>query len=725
MRIRCFLALFLLIGLPAAHAQSRPEFQVSRVSAPPMIDGDLGDEAWFGNPLDLGQWVTYNPHRGEKVPIRTDVRIVYDDRNIYFAFHCFDDEPAKIRTTVSRRDSVFSDDWIAVSLDSAGTGQTAYHLFVNPSGVQMDALNTSSGERFEADVIWDSAGKVTDDGYIVEVKLPLQTVRFSGGDAVKMGLVFFRRISRTGISASWPEMAPGQWVFDRPARFVFSNLKQPPLIEVLPSITYGLSQTRATPDRWDDAAGKGDVGVSAKYGITSNITLDATVNPDFSQVESDAFQVEINQRFPIFFSEKRPFFMEGMGLFDIAGTGGDGNMRTAVHTRRIINPSWGSKVTGTAGRVTFGLLNALDGSPQDLGDRGEAISGRRKLFTLGRATYSLGQSNYVGAIMIDTEHAGRHNRVVGGDLSVRFSPRHWFSTTFVASETGVGSSSAEGTSSQVTYRYNSRRFAWSNQVEHYGRDFQMDTAFLNRTGFTSGWSYGEVNFYPREGRNFWLKRVNPFYFSKLGRDRVQHGSERFLNTGVRFHFTRQGFVNIAHSRGREPWLGRQFKTGGINTFARGQILRWLDVNGGFNMNRDIYYDPVDPFQGNSVSNSFGITLQPNQHVNQNIEYKRVRFNRASNGERVFTVNIVNLKTTYQFNRHFLARLIEQYDSSRHRLLTDLLGSYEFVPGTVVHAGYGSLYEKRDFRDGRLLSDGGDFMTVNRGLFFKASYLHRF
>ena len=124
-----------------------------------MIDGDLSDEAWRGRPLDLGQWVTYNPHRGEKVPTRTDVRIVYDDRNIYFAFHCFDSEPAKIRTTVSRRDSVFNDDWIALSLDSAGTGQTAYHLFVNPSGVQMDALNTSSGERFEADVIWDSAGK--------------------------------------------------------------------------------------------------------------------------------------------------------------------------------------------------------------------------------------------------------------------------------------------------------------------------------------------------------------------------------------------------------------------------------------------------------------------------------------------------------------------------------------------------------------------------------------
>jgi hypothetical protein len=254
----------------------------------------------------------------------------------------------------------------------------------------------------------------------------------------------------------------------------------------------------------------------------------------------------------------------------------------------------------------------------------------------------------------------------------------------------------------------------------------MDTAFFNRTGFTSGWSYGEVNFYPKEGSDFWLKRVNPFYWTKHGRDRGQGRNERFLNTGIRFHFTRQGFVNIAYGRGREPWLGRQYKTGGgLNIFARAQILRWLDVNGSFNNGRAIYYDPVNPFQGYSRSSSFGTTLQPNQHLSQNIQYETVRFDRASHGDRVFDVHVVNLRTTYQFNRHFLARLIEQYDSSNHRVLTDLLASYEFVPGTVFHAGYGSLYERRDFQSGQLVPNGGDYMTVSRGLFFKASYLHRF
>ena len=255
-----------------------------------------------------------------------------------------------------------------MSLDSAGTGQTAYHLFVNPSGSQMDAINTSaSGEQFDADLVWYSVAKITSDGYVVEMQVPLQTLRFSGGDNVRMGILFFRKISRMGVSYSWPEMLPGQWVFDRPGHLLFD---QPDAAAAVRAAAE--RHLRHQPEPGDGGpverrpTAKPDLGASGKFGITSNITLDGTINPDFSQVESDSFQVQVNQRFPTFFSEKRPFFMEGMGLFNIAGTGGDSNMRTAVHTRRIINPFWGTKLTGTAGKTTFGLLNALDESPEDM-----------------------------------------------------------------------------------------------------------------------------------------------------------------------------------------------------------------------------------------------------------------------------------------------------------------------------------------------------------------------
>ena len=429
--IRLILATALLaLGLGGgAYAQVPATYPVVRTAMPPNIDGVLDDAAWAQvAPMPTGDWVSYNPNRGDRMPdvFRTDVRIAYDDRNIYFAFHCFDDEPDRIRTNVAKRDTAFNDDWLAFSLDSAGTGQTAYHLFTNPSGSQMDALNTpASGEQFDADMVWFSAAKTAADGYIVEVQVPLQTLRFSGGESVQMGLVFFRKVSRIGVSYAWPEMLPGQWVFDRPAHLTFSNLKPRRLVEVLPSVTYNISQERGAGDRWTAADDKTNVGASGKFGITSGITLDGTINPDFSQVESDAFQVQVNQRFPVFFSEKRPFFMEGMGLFNIAGTGGDGNMRTAVHTRRIIDPIFGSKITGTIGKTTFGVLNAADDKP-DLADPTPELAEHNKIYTISRATYALRRSDYFGGIFTHTYHDGRDNLVAGGDLSLRLSPAQTF-----------------------------------------------------------------------------------------------------------------------------------------------------------------------------------------------------------------------------------------------------------------------------------------------------------
>ena len=140
-------------------------FRATRLTEPPKVDGVLDDAAWTQVAVMPNDgWASYNPNRGDKMPdaYRTEVRVAYDDRNIYFAFHCFDNEPDKIRTNVSKRDSAFNDDWFAISLDSAGTGQSAYHLFTNPSGSQMDALNTSaSGEQFDADMVWYSAARTT------------------------------------------------------------------------------------------------------------------------------------------------------------------------------------------------------------------------------------------------------------------------------------------------------------------------------------------------------------------------------------------------------------------------------------------------------------------------------------------------------------------------------------------------------------------------------------
>ena len=156
-----------------------------------------------------------------------------------------------------------------------------------------------------------------------------------------------------------------------------------------------------------------------------------------------------------------------------------------------------------------------------------------------------------------------------------------------------------------------------------------------------------------------------------------------------------------------------------------QVKRWLNLNGQVNTGWATFYDIVDPFHGRSSLYRITVGLQPSPRINESISYQTVRFNRASDGQRVFTVHIVDFRSTYQFNKQFFLRAIGQFDSSNHRVLTDLLASYELVPGTVLHAGYSSLIERRGFEDGALVPSIGNYLTVNRGLFFKASYLHRF
>ena len=379
---------------------------------------------------------------------------------MYFAFRCLDSEPGKIRTNITRRDNAFGDDWVGVSLDSSRAGQLAYHLFVNPSGIQMDALQSGSGgEDFAPDWVWQSAGHVGADGWSAEIRVPLENIRFRSGADVRMGVLFWRRLSRTGVSASWPAMAPSKWVFESNAVVSFDELQSRRLFEMIPSATFSGNQIRSDRSRWNATRARGDVGVSVKYGLSSAVTLDATVNPDFSQVESDAFEVEVNQRFPVFFSEKRPFFMEGMGLFNIAGTGGDSTMRTAVHTRKIIDPSAGLKLTGAQGRHTFGVLSSADAAPP-----GE----RQRAFTVGREVMNFGRGQYAGLLVSDTEYGNDHNRVVGGDVAFK-QGEHFqgnASYLFSSSRTLEGQSS-QGRGTQASYDYSTQRFTIAGQAEHY------------------------------------------------------------------------------------------------------------------------------------------------------------------------------------------------------------------------------------------------------------------
>jgi hypothetical protein len=711
----------------AGQAAARPELRAQRAAHPPAIDGVLDDSVWREPAIDNGEWRSYNPLYGDTVPQQTKVWVAYDADYLYFAFQCLDPEPGGIKTSITRRDNIGADDWVGLSLDALGTGQQSYHLMVNPSGVQMDMLNSVAGGEDESpDYVWDSAGRLNDSGYAVEIRLPLQTLRFRGGN-VQMGVLFWRRISRSGVSVSWPALETGKWVFERHAALTFSDLQPRLPREVLPSATFARNERRDTPEQWGAAHDKADVGISAKYGITSTITADATFNPDFSQVESDAFQVEVNQRFPVFFSEKRPFFMEGAGIFTLAGQGNDNSLQSAVHTRQIGDPIFGAKLTGTAGRMTFATLTALDQGPGRNLAADDPDTGKDRLYNIGRVQYSLGPSNYVGALAVDAEFAGGSNRVIGSDLSWRVSSTQRVSGFLLASATREprAAETRSGVGGQAGYEYSTRRLVLIGNGEHYDRDFRMQTAFINRVGITSGWGYAEYSFYPDKEKHPWLRRISPFSFTQGGRDRIAGGNELLQVSGVRLRFTRQGFLRVDRFDGFETWAARQFDRGNWRTQASVQLYRWVSLDGQFLTGKSVFYDPLEPFQGRTRDTRIGMTLQPSGRLSQGLSYRHIAFDRASSGEHVYDLDIVNSRTTYQFSRQFFIRAIVQFDSSRSRVLTDFLSSYELRPGTVVYAGYGSLIEQRNFVNGEWVIGNGAYRTSQRGLFLKTSYLHRF
>jgi hypothetical protein len=698
--------------------------ELRQADEPPRIDGRLDDAAWTREPLQIGEWVSYNPLYGERLPHRTRVWATYDARYLYFAFDCTDPEPSRIKTSIARRDSMFSDDWVGLKLDAMGNGQTSYDMFVNPSGVQGDILTSSArGETSSVDWVWDSAARQTPEGYVVEIRVPVQSIRFKSGAEVPMRVLFWRRVSRLGMSVAWPDLPPGKSAFERQTTMMVRNLEWQGVREVIPSVTESINQARQSPTAWSSADDTTNLGVSAKLGLTSAVTLDGTINPDFSQVESDAFQVQVNQRYPVFFSEKRPFFMEGMGIFELAGSGGDGNMIASVHTRRIVDPLFGAKLSGTIGKVTFGTITAADAAA----GRVEAqYDGKRKLYNIARATYSLGPGSYAGAIVTDTEFAGGYNRVAGGDLSLKIG-RQLVSATFLQSASAApgADQTTTGAMAQAMYAFNSRRYGLAAQIEHYDEQFQMDTAFYNRTGTTGGWAYAGVNLYPDKNRASWVKKVNPFVFYQRVHDRVQGGDDDVQVFAVRANFTRNGSLRADVLRIQEAWAQREYNTVIYRLQGSVQATRWLYISGNVRRGDGLYYDSVNPFVGPSSLQSATVTFQPSARLAQNVTVQRVTLDRPGGAGQVYDVRVVNTRTTYQFTPRLAVRGIVQYDSSRRRVLGDFLSSYEVRPGTVFYAGYGTLFEQREYREGGWRPGEGDYLTTNRGVFIKASYLHRF
>jgi hypothetical protein len=366
-------------ALPAAKSsislppeKSRP-VRVPRFEKPPVIDGRLDEEAWKTAAV-LKDFYQTNPGDNTAPSYPTEVLLGYDSRTLYLGFHCFDD-PAKVRATIARRDGVlFTDDTVRVLLDTFDDKRRAYVLAFNPLGIQQDGVRTEGmGVDFSVDIVMESKGMIAGDGYTVEVAVPFKSLRYEAGRGKLWGVQVFRRIERlNGEQDSWMPISRSDSSTLGQAGHItgLEGVSTERTLELIPSLT--VSETgkrvrsvppavlRGTPGlidqgRFVNEPAKLDPGLTAKFSLTPTVTLDLAINPDFAQVEADQLVVTTNQRFPIFFPEKRPFFLEGIDIFQTP--------LTVLHTRAVVDPDIAAKLTGKRGRNSFGLMFASDKGP--------------------------------------------------------------------------------------------------------------------------------------------------------------------------------------------------------------------------------------------------------------------------------------------------------------------------------------------------------------------------
>ncbi len=413
-----------------------------RFANAPVIDGKLDDEVWKGAVV-LKDFYQIQPGDNIAPSKPTEVLVGYDAKFLYVAYRAFD-EPDKVRANVAKRDAIFDDDYVGLFFDTFNDQRKAYEMNFNPLGIQADGVLTEGqGEDFSVDLVVESKGMVTSDGYTVEVAIPFKSLRYNSGKDKLWGVHFYRRIKRFNNELDmWMPINRDQssWLSQAGHFAGFEGISTERTLELIPSLTLSETGRRKAPvtaaqiaagGRFVNEPIKFDPGLTGKYSLTPTVTLDFAINPDFAQVESDQLVVTANQRFPIFFEEKRPFFLEGIDIFR--------TQIAAVHTRAIIDPDYAVKLTGKVDRNTFGLLLASDNGPGNFNEDERLTANPRfidKNAQVGvlRLKRDIGKADsFIGFLATHHRFVDRYNELGGFDGRFRLDKQTTFSWQALAS----------------------------------------------------------------------------------------------------------------------------------------------------------------------------------------------------------------------------------------------------------------------------------------------------
>jgi hypothetical protein len=779
-------------------SDKRQPLTLSRLDQTPIIDGRVDEAVWHSAVL-LKDFLQTQPGDNITAPHPTEVRIAYDTRFLYIAIHALD-QSGQVRATMAKRDDLSGNDYVAVWLDTFNDQRRAYVLLFNPLGVQADGIFTDGqGIDYSFDLVMQSKGTITADGYTIEVAIPFASLRYDAGPGKLWGVHVLRLIRHLDEWDTWMPLRRESRDFNTATfiRFMeqaghiggIENVGRERTLELIPTLTLSETgrrvrsvpreQTSGNPGlidsgRFVNQPMKIEPGLTAKLTLSSGATLDAALNPDFAQVEADQLVVTANQRFPIFYDEKRPFFLEGNDIF-----------RTAikvVHTRTIIDPDIAVKLTGKRGRNSFGLLLASDNAPGDFSDEErndptirpgiERFLNKNASIGVLRLKYDLGSESNLGLTATSYNFIEKHNQVLGVDGRFTLSPKTIISFQLLG--TTSRQSFYDSTFDENVYRTgngfgyylqlqrNSRNLNLTLTGKGYTPDYRADVGFISQTN-TNPWDLiVTYNSKPKkDGRLIswtvtsatraqfnWQGRMH--YAFQSWRTQFNFKKQTYLKTDVYADYQRvfeEEFGAMRSASRQGAFIGSPERSTIYTGFTieagttpskrySAHILidhSWktfdYDLGAGPRFPRvspTALLDPdarLDPGVGNTRDINATFIWQPTDALRFALDYINSRLVRNDTMRVAYDQKLYSFKATYQFTRFTFARVRADYDTLRANVSGQFLLGWTPNPGTAFYVGYNDDLNHNGFSHFTGQFEPG-LRRNGRTFFIKLSYLFR-
>lgn len=731
-----------MLGILERIAQAQPAtLQIPRVSRAPALEDFLKE-----TPREAEARVTGFRQRepGDGVPVsqETSAYLSYDDKNLYVVFVC-KDEGDKVRARMARREGILGDDVVSVFLDTFHDRRRAYLFSANPLGIQLDGIVTEGqADDYSFDTLWRSDGRLTPDGFIVWMAIPFKSLRFSNVAAQTWGLALGRTIVRNNENSFWPYITRRLEGFGQQLA-VLTGLEGISPGRNMQFIPYGMFAGARfldvrVPGFFSDRDAR--AGLDAKLIWRDAFALDVALNPEFSQVESDEPQVTINQRFEVFFPEKRPFFIENAGYFE--------TRQTLFFSRRIVDPQFGVRLTGKKGGWAVGGLAIDDRAPGRQRSGADPLHDRRAGVGVVRVQREVAQQSTIGLLFTSRDFASSSNRVISFDTRLKLNPNWVLSGQLMGSDTrqrdGAGRS---GPAYFAELTHSGRHFSYYARYVDRSPDFDSQVGFIPRVDIRQIEQFARYSWRPRRGR---VVSFGPFGLALVNWDRRGRVQDWQVNPHFTIEFKGPTQLVVNPSKSLELFRNREFRKHSTTVFFSTEWLKWLTISGTYKQGTGVNYFPargLAPFLANSIDGRLGLTLRPTPGVrfDQTYLYSRLTTGAGSAppgvpaSASVFDNHLLRSKLNYQLTRELSLRLIVDYSAvlpnptlvaldRAKRLRGEMLATYLVHPGTAVYVGYTDRYENLAVdptTPPALRRTVSPTTPSGRQVFVKMSYLLRF